>query len=66
MDLVAYLETLPAVHLAKLYKSPFTCLAVLRSLPPLAKQYVMRLVFLRKAIAEGNFIAYCAQKALIL
>lgn len=54
MDLVSYLEDLPPDRLARLYDSPYTCQAVLRSLPPLAKQYVMRLLFLDAGIPEGE------------
>ncbi|GJP34082.1 hypothetical protein CLOM_g18549 [Closterium sp. NIES-68] len=41
-----YLASLPAAQLDRLYSSLYTCQAVLRSLPPLAKQYVLRLLFL--------------------
>jgi len=41
-----YLSTLPASELEELYKSPRSCHAVFRSLSPLAKQYLLRLVFI--------------------
>ncbi|OAY83767.1 General transcription factor IIH subunit 4 [Ananas comosus] len=43
MDLVA---ALPAAKLDKLYDSVFICEAVLRSLPPLAKKYVLQMLFI--------------------
>ncbi|KAJ3689275.1 hypothetical protein LUZ61_018439 [Rhynchospora tenuis] len=43
MDMVA---ALPAAKLDKLYDSSFICEAVLRSLPPLAKKYVLQMLFL--------------------
>ncbi|XP_020247555.1 RNA polymerase II transcription factor B subunit 2 isoform X2 [Asparagus officinalis] len=43
MDMVA---ALPAVKLDKLYESSFICEAVLRSLPPLAKKYVLQMLFI--------------------
>ncbi|KAJ3692942.1 hypothetical protein LUZ60_012037 [Juncus effusus] len=43
MDMVA---ALPASKLDKLYESSFICEAVLRSLPPLAKKYVMQMLFI--------------------
>ena len=46
MDLVGYLETLPKAAVSSLYTSPWTCQAVLRGLPPLAKLYALRMVFL--------------------
>ena len=46
MDLVGYLETLPQEAVARLYTSSWTCQAVLRGLPPLAKLYGLRMVFL--------------------
>ena len=44
MDLVGYLEALPRVAISRLYTSPWTCQAVLRGLPPIAKLYVLRMV----------------------
>jgi transcription initiation factor TFIIH subunit 4 len=37
-----YMATLPAAKMDQLYDSAWTCQAVLRSLPPLAKQYAAR------------------------
>jgi transcription initiation factor TFIIH subunit 4 len=56
MDLITYLEALPPVKLSRLYDSPFTCLAVLRSLPPLAKQYTLRLLFLDSGVPQGELL----------
>lgn len=55
MDLVDYVAALPPVKIADLYQNPFTCLAILRSLPPIAKQYVMKLVLIEKAVSECMF-----------
>lgn len=54
MDFVSYLEDLPPSAVRELYSSPWTCRAVLRSLSPLAKQYVMRLAFLDDNLADGT------------
>ncbi|KAK9092483.1 hypothetical protein Syun_027394 [Stephania yunnanensis] len=43
MDMVA---ALPELKLDKLYENTFICEAVLRSLPPLAKKYVLQLLFI--------------------
>lgn len=47
MDMVA---ALPAMKLDKLYESTFICEAVLRSLPPLAKKYVLQMLFIDSPI----------------
>ena len=41
-----YLSVLPQNLVRELYNSPWACLAVLRSLTPLAKQYTIRCAFL--------------------
>lgn len=41
MDMVA---SMPAIKLDKLYENGFICEAILRSLPPLAKKYVLQLL----------------------
>lgn len=46
MNFVSWLEGLPQETATKLYASHWACQAVLRGLPPLAKQYVLRLLFL--------------------
>ncbi|KAJ6999795.1 general transcription and DNA repair factor IIH subunit TFB2 [Populus alba x Populus x berolinensis] len=42
MDMVA---SLPAMKLDRLYQNAFICEAILRSLPPLAKKYVVQILF---------------------
>ncbi|CAK7350612.1 unnamed protein product [Dovyalis caffra] len=42
MDMVA---SLPAMKLDRLYQNAFICEAILRSLPPLAKKYVVQMLF---------------------
>lgn len=43
MDMVA---SLPALKLDKLYDNAFICEAILRSLPPLAKKYVLQMLYI--------------------
>ncbi|KNA21550.1 hypothetical protein SOVF_042080 isoform A [Spinacia oleracea] len=43
IDMVA---SLPAVKLDMLYANPFICEAILRSLPPLAKKYVLQMMYI--------------------
>ncbi|KAG7670055.1 putative General transcription and DNA repair factor IIH subunit TFB2 [Nannochloris sp. 'desiccata'] len=45
MDLIDYVASLPPIKITRLYENPFTCLAVFRSLAPLAKHYVLSLLF---------------------
>lgn len=53
MDLASYLASLPRPKLDALYESPWTCRAVLRSLPPLAKQYVLRMLLLEGGLPQS-------------
>lgn len=48
MDMVA---SLPAVKLDKLYENSFICEAILRSLPPLAKKYVLQLLYIEGVVS---------------
>ncbi|CAO2842838.1 unnamed protein product [Amaranthus hypochondriacus] len=43
IDMVA---SLPAVKLDMLYANPFICEAILRSLPPLAKKYILQMLYI--------------------
>lgn len=54
MSFMDYLASLPAIQLDRLYESHWTCQAVLRSLPPLAKQYVLRLVLVEAAVGAAD------------
>lgn len=56
MDFISWLEALPPETVAKLYSSHWACQAVLRGLPPVAKHYVLRLLFLDAPIAVGEVI----------
>ena len=44
MDLARYIEGLSATMMDELYQSQYVCQAILRCLPPLAKQYLFRLL----------------------
>ncbi|VFQ78451.1 unnamed protein product [Cuscuta campestris] len=52
MDMVA---SLPAVKLDNLYNNPFICEAIIRSLPPLAKKYVIQLLYIDSPISAKFF-----------
>ncbi|XP_047337644.1 general transcription and DNA repair factor IIH subunit TFB2 [Impatiens glandulifera] len=51
MDMVA---SLPAVKLNKLYENAFICEAILRSLPPLAKKYVLQMLYIDSPVSAKS------------
>lgn len=52
MEFTQYLNGLPFEQLHVLYQSPWTCLAVLRTLPSLSQQLILRLLFLDEPISD--------------
>lgn len=52
-NLHEYLKELSPEVLDRLYNHPATCLAVYRELPPLAKNYVMRMLFLDQPLPQA-------------
>ncbi|KAI3736528.1 hypothetical protein L2E82_26355 [Cichorium intybus] len=52
MDMVS---SLPAMKLDKLYENAFICEAILRSLPPLAKKYVLQLLYIDVPVTASSF-----------
>lgn len=51
MDMVA---SLPAVKLDNLYANPFICEAILRSLPPLAKKYLLQMMYIETPVSAKS------------
>ncbi|XP_039061725.1 general transcription and DNA repair factor IIH subunit TFB2-like [Hibiscus syriacus] len=51
MDMVA---SLPAIKLDMLYRNQFICEAILRSLPPLAKKYVLQMLYIDDPITSKS------------
>ncbi|XP_022724545.1 RNA polymerase II transcription factor B subunit 2-like isoform X2 [Durio zibethinus] len=51
MDMVA---SLPAIKLDMLYRNQFICEAILRSLPPLAKKYVLQMLYIDVPITSKS------------
>ena len=49
-DIYSFLASQPEIVLKSLFESPLTCLAIFRILPPLARQYVLRMLYLTKAV----------------
>lgn len=54
MDLVSFLQGLQPSVLNDCYSAPFTAAALFRALPPLGKQYVLRLLLVDDEIAGGR------------
>lgn len=54
MDLIDYVGSLPPIKIVRLYEDHFICLAILRSLSPVAKQYVFRFLYVESGIPEGK------------
>ena len=61
-DLHGYLETLPETIFDRLYNHPATCLAVFRDLPVLAKQYVMRILFVEQPVSQQVVLSWVNAK----
>lgn len=61
MEMVA---ALPAAKLDLLYDRHWTCQAVFRSLPPLAKQYVLRLLWVENAVPLKSWQEWARPEAL--
>jgi transcription initiation factor TFIIH subunit 4 len=62
MEFSRYLNGLPFEQLAVLYESPWTCLAVLRSLPSLSQQLVLRLLFIDEPIPHSLLCGFVKQQ----
>ena len=54
VNITSFLGDLSAAQRNDLYTSPFTCQAVFRSLPPLAKNYVLRLLLVDVPVPQGG------------
>eukprot|EP01104_Vermistella_antarctica_P015791 TRINITY_DN5253_c0_g1_i1.p1 TRINITY_DN5253_c0_g1~~TRINITY_DN5253_c0_g1_i1.p1 ORF type:complete len:487 (-),score=71.72 TRINITY_DN5253_c0_g1_i1:124-1584(-) len=61
--LVQYLHSLPPDTSLELYASPWTSQAIFRTLPPLAKQYVLRLLYIDEAITADTLRSWASVDA---
>ncbi len=52
-SLADYLKTLRADQVSGLFRHPATCLALMRELPPLAQNFVMRLLFVEQSVPQA-------------
>ncbi|KAI9136665.1 transcription factor Tfb2-domain-containing protein, partial [Paraphysoderma sedebokerense] len=60
-----YLEQLPQQTFTRLFNQPSTCLAVYRLLPSLAKQIIMRLLYIQHPISESDLSSWCYKEHLL-
>ncbi|VEN54900.1 unnamed protein product [Callosobruchus maculatus] len=60
-DLYDYLKTCPPNILEKLYNHPTICLAVYRELPELARQYVIRILFVEQPVPQAVVASWGSQ-----
>lgn len=58
-----HLEGLPKVIQSKLYAAPATCLSIYRLLPPLAKFYIVSMLFTDKPVAVKDLEKWCQPQA---
>ncbi|OBA21536.1 transcription factor Tfb2 [Metschnikowia bicuspidata var. bicuspidata NRRL YB-4993] len=58
-----YLEGLPKAVQSKLYHAPATCLSIYRLLPPLAKFYVVSMMFTDRPVAVRDLEKWCRPHA---
>ena len=62
MNFATYAESLPGTVLDQLYQSLYVCQAILHSLPPLAKQYVVRMLHTGAIPAGKQQVACCVYR----
>ncbi|EFA07302.1 general transcription factor IIH subunit 4 [Tribolium castaneum] len=60
-NLYDYLKTRSSATLEKLYNHPTICLAVYRELPELARQYVIRILFVEQPVPQAVVASWGAQ-----
>lgn len=61
MDLQEYLRTRTAETLEKLYNYPTICLAVYRELPEIARQFVIRILFVEQPVPQAVVASWGSQ-----
>lgn len=64
MEFSRYLGRLPVEQLSVLYESKWTCLAVLRSLPSLSQQMILRLMFVDQPVPDSLLRGFVKDKYL--
>lgn len=60
-DLQEYLRTRPTEILEKFFNFPTICLAAYRELPEIAKQFVIRMLFVEQAVPQAVVSSWGSQ-----
>lgn len=60
---IEHLEGLPNTIQSRLYEAPATCLSIFRLLPPIAKFYIMTMLFYEKPVALRDLDKWCKPNA---
>lgn len=61
IDLQDYLKTKPATVIESLYNFPSICLAVYRELPEIARQFVIRILFVEQPVPQAVITSWTSQ-----
>jgi len=61
-DVSVFLEKLSDEKFQRLYTQPATCLAIFRLLPDLAKQFIMRLLYIKKDVPLEHVKGWCYEQ----
>ncbi|ORX47626.1 putative tanscription initiation factor IIB [Piromyces finnis] len=61
-DVSVFLEKLSDREFQRLYTQPATCLAIFRLLPDLAKQFIMRLLYIKKDVPLEHIKGWCYEQ----
>ena len=52
MDVLEYIQSLAPASVDRLYKNNHACIAIFRSLPPVAQQIILRMLFVESLSSE--------------
>lgn len=66
VTVIEHLEGLPNTIQSRLYEAPATCLSIYRLLSPIAKFYIMTMLFYEKPVALKDLDKWCKPNARIL
>lgn len=61
IDLQGYLKTKPSSVIESLYNHPSICLAVYRELPEIARQFVIRILFVEQPVPQAVITSWTSQ-----
>lgn len=62
IDLQRYLKSKPSTVIETLYNHPSICLAVYRELPEIARQFVIRILFVEQPVPQAVIASWTSQQ----